>query len=88
MTNINKYKEQLKNLEARVIAQRAEINRLNKRRDTVERDLKSKLIEQQHRCERCWLLEHIVNDSCIQKAVLRKLRVKHKLLEEDLMKEV
>lgn len=42
MTNINKYKEQIKNLEARVIAQRAEINRLNKRRDTVERDLKSK----------------------------------------------
>lgn len=84
MTNIDKYKEQIKNLEARVIAQRAEINRLN----TVERDLKSKLIEQQYRCEHCWLLEHIVNDSCVQKAVLRKLRVKHKLLEEDVMKEV
>lgn len=84
MTNIDQYKEQIKNLEARVIAQRAEINRLN----TVERDLKSKLIEQQYRCEHCWLLEHIVNDSCVQKAVLRKLRVKHKLLEEDVMKEV
>lgn len=88
MTNIDQYKEQIKNLEARVIAQRAEINRLNKRRDTVERDLKRKLIKQQYRCEHCWLLEHIVNDSCIQKAVLRKLRVKHKLLEEDIMKEV
>lgn len=84
MTNIDQYKEQIKNLETRVIAQRAEINRLN----TVERDLKSKLIEQQYRCEHCWLLEHIVNDSCVQKAVLRKLRVKHKLLEEDVIKEV
>lgn len=74
-----KYKKQIKNLEKRVIAQREELNRLNIKVDALRMKIKELIIE----CKDCSLLEHITSNYCIQKAVLRKLRIKHRLLDKD-----
>lgn len=78
----SKYIEQIKNLESRVIEQRKEIRRLNIRRDTVEQDLKNKLKQQQKDCDNCWLLEQIISNKCIQKAVLKELRIRLEPIQE------
>jgi hypothetical protein len=74
-----KYKKQIKNLEKRVIAQREELNRLNIKVGALRTKIKELIIE----CKDCILLEDITSNYCIQKAVLRKLRIKHRLLDED-----